>query len=165
MLQHLELSVWCLTLPIAEAIAQLGALRSLSIRIESGAYGRRSCKLLEKEQQDKAWTLLSSEKCVWRPRLTALRIEDAELGTEQLAGILGETRCCRELWLNRCRFIGREVWGWLGAEWKGRDGLSILDVSDCGGVLGEEAVDAVGRSRGLQVSRAIELWGGVWDGS
>jgi hypothetical protein len=39
-----------------------------------------------------------------------------------------------------------------------------LDVSDCGGVLGEEAVDAVGRLRRLQVSRAIALWGGVWDG-
>jgi hypothetical protein len=151
-LQHLELSVWCLTVPIAEAIANLGALRSLSIRIESGICARRSCKSLEREEQYRAWTLLSSEKCDLRYRLTALRVEDADLGTEQLAGILGESRGFKELWLNRCRFVGKEFWGWLGGEWKGRDGLRILDVSDCGGVLGEEAADAVGRLRGLQAS-------------
>jgi hypothetical protein len=155
MLQHLELSVWALTVPIAEAIANLAALQSLSIRIESGGYARRSCKSFEREKQHKAWTLLSSEKCVWRSRLMALRIEDADLGTEQLAGILGGATRCRELWLNRCWFIGKEVWGWLGGDWKGRDVLRILDVSDCGGVLGEEAVDAIGRLKGLQVSPPI----------
>jgi hypothetical protein len=156
MLQHLELSVWALTVPIAEAIAHLGALRSLSIRIESGVYRRglsRSCRSLEREEQHKAWELLS-KKAVWRSRLTALRIEDADLGTEQLAILLGDSRCCRELWLNRCRFIGKEVWEWLRSEWHGRDKLKILDVCDCGGVLGDAAIDAVGKMKGLQVSHS-----------
>jgi hypothetical protein len=152
MLHTLKLSVWALTPPIAEAIAGLGALRHLHIRIEKSMHGRnvaRSCIALERMEQEKAWNVLGSGKAVWTPRLRALHIEDAELGIEHLVGMLSGGRCLRELWLSHCKFIGREVWGFL----KRREcvALRVLGLADYGCALDEGCLDVIESLRGLQV--------------
>jgi hypothetical protein len=152
MLQHLEISVWALTLPMVSAIARLRALRCFSLRIERSAMGReqRSCIAVEREEQGKAWNLLTKETPVWSRRLVALRLENCDLQVEQLAVLLKESRGCGELGLDRCRYLDRALWTFL-AKWQGREKLRVLDVAECGGILGEEARAAVGSLHGLQV--------------
>ncbi|KAF1942154.1 hypothetical protein EJ02DRAFT_346160 [Clathrospora elynae] len=150
-LQTVTLSIWTLTTKTAEAIARLIALRSLSIRIEGGAYGLnvpRSHMAIERVEQRKAWSLLSS-KAVWRSRLYTLRLENADLNTEQLVDMLRETRCCAELWLSWCRFVGKELWKFLG-EWRGNRALRVLGLAECGGVLSEATLGVIGGLGGLQ---------------
>ncbi|KAH6878043.1 hypothetical protein BKA58DRAFT_452030 [Alternaria rosae] len=153
MLQHLEISVWALTLPMAKAIKGLRALRTFSLRIESGVrYVRgvsRSRIAVEREEQGKAWEVLTESAPEWSGRLTTLRLENCDVRAEQLVVLLRETKGCKELGLNRCRYLGREMWMCLG-EWEGRGKLRVLDVAECGGLLGDEAGEAVGRLDGLQ---------------
>jgi hypothetical protein len=160
MLQHLELSVWALTLPMAEAVAGLRALRTFSLRIESQVrYVRgvpRSRMGVEREEQGKAWEVLVKSARVWSQRLTKLNLENCDLDAGQLAMVLKESRECKELGLNRCRHLGREMWTSLG-EWEGRGKLGVLSVADCGGMLGKEARGAVDRLHGLQVCYSLIL--------
>ncbi|KAI4651385.1 uncharacterized protein J4E78_008077 [Alternaria triticimaculans] len=153
MLQHLNISIWALTLSMAKAIKNLRALRTFSLRIESGVrYVRgipRSRIAIEREEQAKAWELLTESVAEWSGRLTTLRLENCDLRAEQLAVLLKETRGCKELALNRCRYLGREMWTSLG-EWEGRAKLKTLDVAECGELLGDEAREVVGRLDGLQ---------------
>ena len=88
MLQHLEISVWALTLPMAKAIKGLRALRTFSLRIESGVrYVRgvsRSRIAVEREEQGKAWEVLTESAPEWSGRLTTLRLENCDVRAEQL---------------------------------------------------------------------------------
>ncbi|KAF1833777.1 hypothetical protein BDW02DRAFT_622729 [Decorospora gaudefroyi] len=158
LLQHLDLCIWALTGPMGHAIANLSALRTLGLRVENAAYGRalppRACVALERSEQAKAWAVLS-RSAVWRERLLCLRLENVEVGVEALAGVLAEARCCREVRLRGCRFLGRELWGVLGSgRWAGGDSLRVLGVADCGLVLGEEAWEGIGR---LGALRCLDL--------
>jgi hypothetical protein len=154
MLQHLEISVWALTQPMAEAIADLRALRTLSLRIESGiGFVRgspRSRIAVEREEQSKAWELLTKSAPVWRQRLTALRLENCDLETEQLAVLMKGSWASMALGLIRCRYVVTGLWNFL-AGWEGRGKLRALDVAYCGGTLGEEARGAIEMLGGLQV--------------
>lgn len=150
---HLDLSLWTLTVPLAKAIAELPALRALSIRTEDYLYTRTVPRRLlasQRIQEHAAWDLLS-ETAVWAPRITALRIEGGEMSTAQLARLLDNSRWCRELWLCKCGHVREDVWGWLAREWKGRGALRMLGVMRCGLRLDEAALEAIGRIRGLQV--------------
>ncbi|KAI4945428.1 hypothetical protein J4E86_009315 [Alternaria arbusti] len=153
MLQHLNISVWALALPMAKAITSLRALRTFSLRIESGVrYVRgipRSRIAIEREEQGKAWDVLTESAAEWSGRLTVVRLENCDVRAEQLAVLLKESRGCKELGLNRCRYLGREMWTSLG-DWEGRAKLKMLDVAECGGLLGDEATEVVGRLDGLQ---------------
>lgn len=153
MLQNLDLCLWTLSTKIAKAIAQLSALRTLSIRIEDNQYARavpRTCMARERLEQDRAWSVLAGS-AVWTHHLHALRIEKADLNHEQLATLLRGGRSCRELALSRCNFIGKELWEFLGGAWKGRTALQRLSVAECGSVLDDAALNAIGRLEGLQV--------------
>ncbi|KAI4703282.1 hypothetical protein J4E81_002160 [Alternaria sp. BMP 2799] len=82
MLQHLNISVWALTLPMAKAITSLRALRTFSLRIESGVrYVRgipRSRIAIEREEQGKAWEVLTESAVEWSGRLTVVRLENCD---------------------------------------------------------------------------------------
>lgn len=86
---------------------------------------------------------------VWSHRLHAVRLENADLSTQQLGVILAESSECREVVLKRCRGVGSEVWVFFRT-WRGREKLRVLEVGECGGLLGEEAVRAVGGLRSLE---------------
>ncbi|KAH9868418.1 hypothetical protein J1614_007490 [Plenodomus biglobosus] len=151
-MQALDLSIWTLTVPIANAVSNLFALRSLSIRVEDDLYARavpRSSIALEKEEQDKAWDLLG-QNAVWKHRLQRLKIQNADLTTEQLARLLERSRCCKELWLSGCKCISKDVWVFLGNEWEGRTTLHRLHVAECGWPLDEESLEAISGLTGLQ---------------
>jgi hypothetical protein len=149
-LQHLELSLWTLTLPVAKTLASLPALRTLSVRFNELPYLRgipRKIFACQKDEQRQAWSLLT-ESAVWAPRLKALRIECADITIEQLSTLLRKSRQCRELWLCDCDAIDSKLWGILEREWKG----SILGVMHCGHLLNEESLDSIGNLKNLQVS-------------
>jgi hypothetical protein len=158
-LRTLDLSLWTLTQPIAETIAELSALRSLSIRVEEDIFARavpRNCMAWERREQDKAWTVLA-RTATWKDRLRVLRLENAELTTEQLAALLCQSRWCGALQLSRCRFIGKELWRFLGRDWAGRSCLQRLVLDETGGVLDEKAFEAIVTLSGLRVSNNEEL--------
>lgn len=150
MLQHLEISVWALTLPMVSAIENLRALRRFSLRIERIIGGRRSCVAVKREEQEKAWELLTKSTPVWSRRLMALKLENCDLKVDQLAILLKESRDCEELGLDRCRYFGKGLWTWL-MEWEGTGKLKVLNVADCGGQLGDVSRMAMGKLNGLQV--------------
>ncbi|KAG9187746.1 hypothetical protein G6011_05617 [Alternaria panax] len=149
MLQNLEISVWALTLPMARAIANLRALRRFSLRIERAVNGPRSRIAVEREEQGRAWELLTKSTPVWSCGLMRLELENCDLETEQLAALLKDSWRCEELGLDLCRYLGKSLWTWL-MEWKGRDKLRVLDVSHCGGTLGGEARTAMGKLDGIK---------------
>ncbi|KNG47326.1 hypothetical protein DDE82_000896 [Stemphylium lycopersici] len=154
MLQTLHLSIWALTVPLASALRSLTALKSLSLRIESGSHGRgvpRSCRAVERDQQAKAWVELTEREVPpsWSQRLVVLRLENAGVGARQLGRLLAETRACREVVLDGCRYLGSEFWHLL-RQWEGRSALEVLEVAGCGGILGEGAVGAIGELEGLE---------------
>ncbi|KAI8937762.1 hypothetical protein NX059_005462 [Plenodomus lindquistii] len=151
-LQTLDLSLWTLTIPIAKAISSSFGLRNLSIRVEDDLYARavpRSSMALEKKEQDEAWSLLG-QKAVWKRRLRSLKIQNADLTTGQLANLLEDSRWCEDVWLAGCKFIGRDVWVFLGREWAGRTVLQRLHVAECGGPLEEASLEAISGLTGLQ---------------
>jgi hypothetical protein len=153
-LRNLELSPWTLTTPIANAIANMPAIRALSIRIEDFPHGRavpRNKVTQQRFEQRQAWGLLTAN-ATWAPRLAALRIEGGEVSTAQLTTLLRKSRWCRELWLCKCASVGRELWNFIGSEYEGRAALEILGVMRCGGQLDEGVLDVIGTLTSLRVS-------------
>jgi len=158
-LRHLDLSIWTLTIPLAKTLANLIAIRTLSIRTEDYPNVRtipRQQKIAQRGQELEAWEILS-QTAIWAPRINALRIEGGEISTAQLSKLLRPSRWCHEIWLCKCERIGGDVWRWLGREWEGRSALKVLGVMRCGGRLTEEALDDIGLMRGLQVSSRLHL--------
>lgn len=152
-LRTVNLSIWTLTRSIAETIANLGALRHLSIKVEDDRYARavpRSQIAAERLEQSKAWDLLG-QTALWQERLQSLKITTADLTISQFAGLLSNSRRCREVSLSGCRFIGRELWQFLGQDWDGRGALQTLHVAECSGCLDEKALSAISGISGLQV--------------
>ncbi|KAF2856725.1 hypothetical protein T440DRAFT_382777 [Plenodomus tracheiphilus IPT5] len=151
-LHTLDLSIWTLTRPVAKAISELCALRDLSIRVEDDLYARavpRSSMAVEREEQNKGWTLIG-QTAVWKRRLQRLKVLNADLTADQLAKLLGGSRWCEEIWLGGCKFIGRDIWTFLGHEWEGRTALQRLHVADCGWPLDKESLEAIGGLSALQ---------------
>ncbi|KAL6712453.1 hypothetical protein ACN47E_000330 [Coniothyrium glycines] len=159
MLHTLDLSLWTLTKPIAEAITKVSALRNLSIRLEEDVYVRavpRSCVARDRIEQDRAWTLLV-ESATWKYRLRSLKLESTEITTEQLTTLLDGSRQCAELHLSRCRYVTSEVWDLLGNQsWSGRLALRKLTLDESGGVLKDAAFQAISLLVGLQ---HLDLYG------
>lgn len=153
-LRNLDLSIWTLSIPIAEALSQLPALRALSIRIDDFSHVRtvsRKRAAAQRVEQRDAWELLTN-KAVWAPRLHAFRVESGELTSQQLSNLLRRNRWCRELWLSKCRMVDKGLWDFLGTEWEGRTALRILGVMSCGGQLDEDVLDLIDSLTGLEVS-------------
>lgn len=153
MLQTVDLSLWALTLPIANAIADLPALRNLSISIEDDIYARavpRSLIALERFEQCAAWNQLV-KNAVWKNRLRILQIKTADVTTPQLARLLKGNYRCQELCLSGCDSVGQELWAFLSSEWRGVAALRTLVVVECGGILDETTVEMIGKLSQLQV--------------
>jgi hypothetical protein len=153
-LRNLDLSLWTLTIPIANVLAGLSAIRVLSIHIEDFPYVRAMPPIraaAQRTEEREAWSLLTGT-AIWAPRLNALRIEGGELTTSQLSTLLRKVRWCRELWLYRCTMIDYSLWIFLGSEWEGGSALQVLGISRCGGKLDEEVLDLIGGLRSLRVS-------------
>ena len=73
---------------MVSAIENLRALRRFSLRIERIIGGRRSCVAVKREEQEKAWELLTKSTPVWSRRLMALKLENCDLKVDRLAVLL-----------------------------------------------------------------------------
>ncbi|KAL6151080.1 hypothetical protein ACJBU6_10074 [Exserohilum turcicum] len=154
MLQHVHLQVPALTVPMALALRTLHALKTLALGFQTPLPTRfvpRSHVAAQRTQQHLAWkTLVDGGPPVWSRRLRSLRLEDAEIETAQLGMLVSESAACDELVLEGCRNLGKEVWCELQM-WIGRGRVRVLEVAECGGVLGEKALDGIGGMGGLEV--------------
>lgn len=157
-LHTLNIELWTLTRPVAEAIAKLCALRDLSVRLEDNVYVRavpRGCVSWERKQQDKAWNFLA-ENAKWKQRLRTLRLRNAEITTGQLGKLIRESGAVEELCLRRCRYVDEGIWKVLGDErWGGRGRLRKLVLEESAGVLKEGAFRAIEGMGRLEVSRTL----------
>ena len=154
MLQTLTLSLWTLTTKVARSVAQLSALRSLTIKIEEDQCTRavsRPCIAQERVEQDRAWSLLA-KTAVWALALRVLRIQNAGINHSQLATLLHSTRLCQELSLTKCNYLGKRLWVILAGSWPGRATLQRLVVAGCASFLDDAALEAIGKLNALQVS-------------
>ena len=152
-LQKLHLCLWTLTTNVAVSIAKLSALRSLSINIDATQCARptlRHYMAQQRLEQNKAWTVLA-RNALWTHHVHTLKIENANLNHSQLSNLLHQTRTCEELSLRNCQFIGKELWLLLGSTWRGRATLQRLTVAECGSLLDECSLNAIGQLHGLQV--------------
>lgn len=153
MLQHIDLSIWSLSVATANALRSLHALKTLALRFDSESRGRsvrRAHIAAERAEQCKAWEVLAQSPPVWSHRLRVLKLQNADLSTEQLGTLLAESGECKEVVLERCRGLGRELWVFLRS-WRGRERLRVLELRECGGSIGEEAVRAIGGLERLEV--------------
>ncbi|KAG9378573.1 hypothetical protein A1F94_010342 [Pyrenophora tritici-repentis] len=172
MLQTLELSVWGWSVGMALALRSLRALRTFRVRVERvtgvGRNVPRKWIAVQRAEEKKAWEVLVSgpeeeleevvvvskrrrrrKRGFWSERLTTLELENCDVTAEQLGVVLSKSRGCREVRLDGCRILDKELWTVMG-EWEGRSGLERLDVVDCGGRIGEEARTAIGLMDGLK---------------
>lgn len=154
LLQHIDLSIWTLSVAAATALRHLHALRTLALRFESGGLGPgvpRSYLAAERAEQRKAWAVLARRPPpVWSARLAAIRLVNAGIETKELGALLGASAECREVVLERCSDVGSAFWAFVRT-WSGREGVRVLELKECGGCVGEEAVGAIGGLKGLEV--------------
>lgn len=145
-LQSLDLTLWTLSVPIAQALAALPALRSLSVRIENVQPTPRTHLSSQRKEEQKAWAALASAPgFTWQ--LRALRIENAELGAAQLGSILNGPRFLSELVLSRCDMLTSSLWDTARLE-----GLLHLRVADCVNVhVNQTALGTISKMHRLQV--------------
>ncbi|KAH7078218.1 hypothetical protein FB567DRAFT_450503 [Paraphoma chrysanthemicola] len=147
-LQHLDVSLWTLTVPMAKAISELPALRSLSITLVEDLHIRRLSRKYADQQRD-AWQMLA-QQAVWRGRLQSLKIENTDLSMTHLSPLLSSNYSCRELRIRRCESLGEDFWTFLQQGWNGSATLEILELADCGCVVTEAALDAMAGMRNLK---------------
>lgn len=155
-LHTLDISIWTLTTPIAQAISGLVALRDVSIRLEDDLYVRavpRTRVAMERKEQNNAWNLIG-QNAVWRARLQSLKIQNADMSSKQLAELLKRSHSCKKLWLIGCKFIEKDIWDFLGYEWIGRSSLQNLHIAGCCWPLEQHGLKAISELVGLQVGRS-----------
>jgi hypothetical protein len=111
-LQNLDISVWTLTVPMAEIIPQLSALRSLSITIQETIYAR-TAQRKNSVVQTTAWQMLAGSND-WNASLRQLRINNADITEPQLFQLLWRHVQCQELSINNCHAIGEALWDFFG---------------------------------------------------
>ncbi|KAJ9664274.1 hypothetical protein H2201_005266 [Coniosporium apollinis] len=165
-LRHLDLTVWTLDQCIATALGGCRSLRSLTLRIENphvrlGAdaaweLSESGVKVMRKVDEDDAWDIFDG---AWG-RLRELRVEGARVSSEQLRKVLRVNPSVRELSVQRCKKLDKELWRFLGAEWVGRRDLEALSYVGCG-VLDmetlEKSLPAFGKLRHLSLLGTVGL--------
>ncbi|KAH7078918.1 hypothetical protein BKA63DRAFT_409345 [Paraphoma chrysanthemicola] len=147
-LQHLDLSLWTLTVPMAKAISELPALRSLSITLVDDLRIRKLSQTYA-DHQRATWQILA-QHAVWRGRLQSLKIENTDLSMTHLSPLLSSNHSCRELRIRHCESLGGDLWRFLEQGWKGSAALESLEVADCGCVVTEAALDAMVEMQNLK---------------
>lgn len=176
-MRHLELSIWTLTPPVADALAGLRNLRTLCLRIEDpfgrgflrrwiinwgsttddeDDLGHRSLRrvpdlyrALPEAGTGTEWNKFADS---WS-RLETLRLVGAEISDWQLCQILKKNAGLKELWLKKCPDVGVELLKFLGEEWEGRSCLQAFGLVDCdlAGEVNQEAAEHIGNLPSLQV--------------
>ncbi|KAF2141660.1 uncharacterized protein K452DRAFT_227808 [Aplosporella prunicola CBS 121167] len=164
-LRHLELSVWALTPPVAKALAQLHNLRCLSLRVEDPfgrGFLRRWVINWGHDGDGKAGTGVEwNELALAWKRLQVLRVSGADVSDWQLCQIVKNNAGLKELWLNKCPAVGRELLTFLGGEWEGRAGLETLGLVDCNldADVNDEVVRHVGGLSNLKLLSLLDCRG------
>ncbi|EMD65520.1 hypothetical protein COCSADRAFT_169997 [Bipolaris sorokiniana ND90Pr] len=152
LLSHVDITIWTMSVRMAHALRNLSALQRLELRFDAGNPGRAVSRAqigVEREQQRRAWDVLAGSTPSWSRRLVRLRIEGAVVSTKQIAVLLGESRGCEELVLERCSGVGSEVWTFLGS-WCGKERVRRVEFGECGGVIREGVLGVIGGMGGLE---------------
>lgn len=155
-LRKLDISLWTLTVPMAKAIACLPALCNLSIRIDKTAFVPRSYKGIEGIEQRRAWDFLA-QNAIWAPSVRYLRLENSDINSVQLIKLLRTTCRLRKFCLSSCSFVDEKLLRFMGGRWCGRRTLQALTFEECDAALEGEALDAIEKLSGLQVSEGSTL--------
>jgi hypothetical protein len=152
-LRHLHVNLWALTCPIADSLAELSNLRSLSIRIEDPTVrlsrNRQGSK--HRSEETLAWARLGGS---WG-QLQALQIDNAKITTESLVDIIKFTPL-QELWIRRCPKIGKSLW-WHLKDSTRPGKLEILGVSGCS-EIDEEAAEWIAEMESLKVRMPLGFY-------
>ncbi|EMD89919.1 hypothetical protein COCC4DRAFT_158311 [Bipolaris maydis ATCC 48331] len=152
LLSHVDLTIWTMSVRMAHALRNLSALQRLELRFDAGNPGRAVLRAqigLEREEQRRAWDVLARSTPSWSRRLLGLRVEGAVVSTKQIAVLLGESRGCEEVVLERCSGVGGDVWAFWGG-WCGRERVRRVELRECGGVIREEVLGIIGGMRALE---------------
>ncbi|KAK7556825.1 hypothetical protein IWX50DRAFT_214376 [Phyllosticta citricarpa] len=171
-MRNLELSVWALTPPIADALASLKNVRCLSLRVED-PFGRgflrrwiinwgsttddedispRSSPSFFRAMPEAAsgteWNKFSD---AWG-RLETLRLMGAGISDWQLCRILERNPGLKELWLKKCPDVGLDLLKYMAEEWDGRLALDALSLIECDAAveIDEEAMEYIGELTNLK---------------
>jgi hypothetical protein len=154
-LQKIDITVWAFTTPVAKAISELSALRSLSVKVQEPYYIRSPPQNCETAQLA-AWQILVTSSA-WAGRLLVLRIENADIAESSLFGVLDNNPFCQALSLRKCASIRQTLWRFLAMDWHGRDALHSLVIEEHGVILNNAALEEIGKLGGLQVSLYVSM--------
>lgn len=155
-LQNLDISIWTITVPMAEVLPQLSALRSLSIMIQETVYAR-AAQRKNSVDQTVAWQVLAVSNA-WNGGLRELRIDNADILEQQLFRLLEKHPQCQKLSINKCHAIGEALWEFLGEDWAGRATLRKLKISDFGACLSQAKLRMISNLKALQVQITQTDW-------
>ncbi|OJD34434.1 f-box domain protein [Diplodia corticola] len=186
-MRHLELSIWTLTPPVADALAGLKNLRTLCLRVED-PFGRgflrrwiinwgstvdvdddgddddddrgpsrRPPSLYRAMPEAGTGTEWNKFAAAWS-RLETLRLIGAEVSDWQLCQILKRNPGLKELWLKKCPDVGIELLKFLDEEWEGRASLQTLGLVDCD-LAGEINAETAAHIGGLPSLQFLSLLG------
>ncbi|KAK8226591.1 hypothetical protein HDK77DRAFT_110378 [Phyllosticta capitalensis] len=171
-MRNLELSVWALTPPIADALATLKNVTCLSLRVED-PFGRgflrrwiinwgsttddeeispRSSpsffRAMPEAGSGTEWNKFAD---AWG-RLDTLRLIGAEISDWQLCRILERNTGLKELSLKKCPDVGRDLLSYMAEEWEGRFNLEALSLIECDAAveIDEEALECIGELMNLK---------------
>ncbi|KAK8161634.1 hypothetical protein IWX90DRAFT_388374 [Phyllosticta citrichinensis] len=138
-MRNLELSVWALTPPIADALASLKNVRCLSLRVEDPSPS--FFRAMPEAGSGTEWNKFAD---AWG-RLETLRLMGAEISDWQLCRILERNPALKELWLKKCPDVGRDLLKYMAEEWEGRLGLDALSLIECDAAveIDEEAMEYI----------------------
>ncbi|KAK7538615.1 uncharacterized protein J3D65DRAFT_551573 [Phyllosticta citribraziliensis] len=145
-MRNLELSVWALTPPIADALASLKNVRCLSLRVEDPSPS--FFRAMPEAGSGTEWNKFAD---AWG-RLETLRLMGAEISDWQLCRILERNPGLKELWLKKCPDVGRDLLKYMAEEWDGRLGLDALSLIECDAAveIDEEAMEYIGELTNLK---------------
>ncbi|KKY24667.1 putative f-box domain protein [Diplodia seriata] len=184
-MRHLELSIWALAPPVADALAGLKNLRTLCLRVED-PFGRGFLRrwiinwgsTVDDDDQDDDGVLRGPRRApslyralpeagtgtewnkfadAWS-RLETLRLIGAEVSDWQLCQVLKKNSGLKELWLKKCPEVGAELLKFLDEEWEGKASLQTLGLVDCD-VAGEINVETVAHIGNLPSLQFLSLLG------
>lgn len=133
-------------MPIAKAIAQLPALRELSISTETLQVVPRAYMSMQRKEEREAWSQLALSPA-FTGTVTTLMLKNAEISTTQLSHLINGAAQLRDLTLSSCNMLTSEIWLCTRLHT-----LHQLSLTDCANVhVKEKAVDTISKMNMLQV--------------
>jgi hypothetical protein len=156
-LRTLELTLWTLSTSVAQALANLPALRELKIKIENLQPIPRTQLNLHRKQERDSWDIIC-QRAIWAPQIQHLRIENAEITSTQISTLLTKTTQCTGLELIRCDMLTNGLFDSLNSLTcaKIQHSLESLSVVHCGNVhLNQTALEAISKMHRLQVRQSF----------